>query len=207
MSTERPYLIGLTGGIGSGKSTVAEGFAARGITVVDADLIAHQLSAPGGLAIDALRAAFGDPYITPAGALDRVRMRRLAFEADQARARLEGILHPLIRSESERQVRASPSPYTLLVIPLLFESPSWRERVDRALVVDCPPALQIERVMQRSKLTREEVAAIMARQVDRATRLELADEVIDNSGAPEALEAQIETLHRDYLQKLASQRL
>jgi dephospho-CoA kinase len=199
VSTRNPYRVGLTGGIGSGKSTVARLFAAHAVEIVDADDLAHRLSAPGGAAIPALRAAFGDSYITPEGSLDRSRMRQLAFQDDAARHVLEGILHPMIRDATALALAQSTSAYVLLVIPLLFESPSWRERVHRALVVDCPEEQQIERVMQRSGLTREDVLAIMARQVNRAKRLELADDVIDNSGGLEALEANIATLHRRYL--------
>jgi len=199
VSTRNPYRVGLTGGIGSGKSTVARLFAAHAVDIVDADELAHRLSAPGGAAIPALRAAFGDDYITAEGSLDRSRMRQLAFQDDAARHVLEGILHPMIREASALALAQSHSPYVLLVIPLLFESPSWRERIHRALVVDCPEEQQIERVMQRSGLAREDVLAIMARQVNRAKRLELADDVIDNSGGIEALEANIAALHHRYL--------
>jgi dephospho-CoA kinase len=199
VSTRNPYRVGLTGGIGSGKSTVARLFAAHAVDIIDADELAHRLSAPGGAAVPALRAAFGDHYITAEGSLDRSRMRQLAFQDDAARHVLEGILHPMIREATALALARSHSPYVLLVIPLLFESPSWRERIHRALVVDCPEEQQIERVMQRSGLAREDVLAIMARQVNRAKRLELADDVIDNSGGFEALEANIAALHHRYL--------
>ncbi len=207
MSASRPYLVGLTGGIGSGKSTVARGFAEHAIQVIDADLLAHALSGPGGQAIPELRDAFGAEFITPEGALDRARMRKLAFEDDAARARLEAILHPLIRAETERQIQLGNSAYTMLVIPLLFESPNWRTRVDRALVVDCPEEQQIERVMRRSQLSADEVKAIMARQIDRPTRLKTADDVIDNSRSASELGPAIAALHDRYLKLAASERL
>lgn len=207
MSTRSHYLVGLTGGIGCGKSTVANGFAANKVSIIDADVLAHRLSAPGGAAIDALRRAFGVEYITKTGALDRARMRRLVFDDDQARGTLEAILHPLIRKETEREIAQSTSAYTILVIPLLFESKNWQERIDRALVVDCSEEDQVQRVMQRSNLTREEVAAIMSRQIDRASRRQLADDIIENSGPPAALKPAIEALHRRYLDLAGARRL
>ncbi len=199
MDTSPLLVIGLTGGIGCGKSTVAEQFARLGVHVVDTDLLAHSLSAPGGRAIAPLRAAFGDAYITPEGALDRARMRKLVFGDDSQRRRLESILHPLIREQSQIALAAAQSAYALLVIPLLFESGNWKERVARALVVDCPIELQIERVIARSKMERAEVEAIMARQVSRNERLRLADDVIDNSGPQSSLAERVAQLDQSYL--------
>jgi dephospho-CoA kinase len=202
--SRRPFLVGLTGGIGSGKSTVADLFANLGAKIIDADLIAHQLTAPDGLAIDAIRGAFGPQLISADGSLDRPSMRSLVFADDSQRVKLEAILHPLIRSQTERAIVASNTPYVMLVIPLLFESPNWRARVQRAVVVDCSEEMQISRVMQRSSMARHEVLAIMAKQVSRQERLAVADDVIDNSGDQHSLNAIVVQLHRRYL-KLATQ--
>jgi dephospho-CoA kinase len=189
----------LTGGIGSGKSSVARLFEARGVAVIDADALAHELTAPGGAAIPAIRAAFGPEVIDERGALDRERMRQHVFGDPAARKRLEGILHPMIRDESERQRAAATSAYVILMIPLLVESGDPRRRCDRVLVVDCPEAEQIRRVMLRSNLGRAEVEAIMATQASRAERLAHADDVIDNGGDPDRLGPQVEALHARYL--------
>lgn len=201
--------IGLTGGIGSGKSTVAREFEARGIVVVDADAIAHQLTAPGGMAIDAIRQAFGPDFIDADGAMNRARMRAHIFAEPVQRAQLEAILHPLIRKETARQADAATSPYRMLMIPLLVESrerdPDWRTRFDRILAVDCTEATQIARVMARSGLTEAAVRAIMAAQVPRAVRVAAADDVIDNDGEVQLLPARVALLHQQYL-ALASRR-
>jgi dephospho-CoA kinase len=191
--------IGLTGGIGSGKSSVAREFERLGVAVIDADALAHRLTAPGGAAIGAIRAAFGPEAIDSSGALDRARMRGIVFADGAARKRLEAILHPMIRAETERLVREAASPYVILMIPLLVESGNPRERCDRVLVVDCPEEIQIERVMARSGLARPEVEAIMASQASRAARLAAADDVIDNTGAPSAIAPKVAALHRRYL--------
>ncbi|HUL91742.1 MAG TPA: dephospho-CoA kinase [Burkholderiales bacterium] len=195
----KPYTVGLTGGIGSGKSTVAGMFANLGVQVIDSDEIAHELTRPGGEAMAPIRAAFGAEVVAADGSLDRARMRRLAFGDAQARKRLEAILHPLIRAESGRRLQRAASPYAILVIPLLVESGVDRSRIGRVLVVDCPEAGQLERVMRRSALPKEEVRAILASQATREQRLAAADDVIDNSGAPEALKGQISRLHEKYL--------
>ena len=193
------YAVGLTGGIGSGKSTVAARFAERGIVVIDADAAAHRLTSPRGAAISAIHDAFGADFIDASGALDRDRMRERAFSDPAEKRRLEAILHPMIRDLCERQREAATSPYVLLVVPLLFESGNWQMRVQRTLVVDCSEEIQIERVMRRSGLTAEAVRAIMASQIAREARLALADDVIDNSGADYALDAPIVALHERYL--------
>jgi len=194
-----PFKVGLTGGIGSGKSTVAALFAQLGVLVIDADQLAHELTVPGGAAIEALRAAFGSQYIDSLGGLDRARMREKAFSDPAAKSTLESILHPMIRAESERRAARATSPYVILMIPLLVETGEPRRRCDRVLVVDCPESLQIERAMARSNLTRKAVESIIAAQVPRAERLRHADDVIDNSGAPETLQPQVEKLHARYL--------
>jgi dephospho-CoA kinase len=191
--------ICLTGGIGSGKSSVARLFEARGVAVIDADALAHELTAPGGAAIPAIRAAFGPEVIDARGALDRERMRQRAFGDPAARKQLEAILHPMIRAESERRRAAATSAYVILMIPLLVESGEPRRRCDRVLVIDCPEEEQIRRVMLRSNLARAEVQAIMATQASRDERLAHADDVIDNRGDPSRLDAQVEALHARYL--------
>lgn len=193
------FVVGLTGGIGSGKSAVGRLFEDRGIAVIDTDAIAHQLTTPGGAAMPAIRAAFGDAIATPDGALDRAAMRAIVFADPPARKRLEAILHPLIREESERRLAGADSPYAILMVPLLVESGSYRERVSRVAVVDCDVETQIARVMQRNGLARAEVERILAAQATRAQRLEAADDVIDNDGALAALDPQIARLHETYL--------
>ncbi len=193
------FVIGLTGGIGSGKSAVGRLFEEQGIAVIDTDAIAHQLTTPGGAAMPAIRAAFGDAVATPDGALDRAAMRAIVFADPPARKRLEGILHPMIREESERRLAGADSSYAILMVPLLIESGSYRERVNRVAVVDCDVETQIARVMQRNGLTRAEVERILAAQATRAQRLEAADDVIDNDRSLADLEPQIERLHASYL--------
>ncbi len=184
MSVKRPYIVGLTGGIGSGKSAATDRFAALGASVVDTDRIAHELTAPGGGALEAIRTAFGDA---------------LAFREPDARRRLEAILHPMIRAESARQCVAAGGPYVILAVPLLVESGGYRERCDRICVVDCPEALQLERVRARNGLADEQIRAIMAAQASRAQRLAAADDVIDNAGTLASLHAQVDRLHAAYL--------
>ena len=196
-------MVGLTGGIGSGKTTVANHFAELGVTLVDTDLIAHQLTGPGGMAMPAIQAEFGATVIAADGRLDRAAMRQIAFSDPAARRRLEAILHPLIRQESERQLAAATSPYAILVVPLLVEGGKPRERAQRVLVVDCQPQTQIDRVMKRNNLPREQVEAILAAQASRAQRLAAADELIDNDGAPDTLAQRVRTLHERYLALLA----
>jgi dephospho-CoA kinase len=190
------YAVGLTGGIGSGKSTVAQLFAELGARIVDTDLISHQLTRPGGAAIPLIRQAFGPEFIDDQGALDRARMRELIFADSVAKQRLEGILHPLILAQSREQASSpTDAPYTLIIVPLLFESGRYREWLHRVIVVDCPEELQIERTVRRSGLGIPEVRAIMAQQLERARRLELADDVIRNDGDLDALRTQVGKLH------------
>jgi len=196
-----PFKIGLTGGIGSGKSTVATLFEEYGIKVIDSDAISHQLTQPGGNAIEAIRAEFGETYLSTNGALNRDRMRQLVFSDTTAKQRLESILHPLIRSQMLAQEKASAelSPYLLLAIPLLFETANYLSLVQRTLVVDCTETIQIERTIQRSGLTEPQVRAIMARQIKRSERLRLADDVIQNNTDREALRLQVAHFHRLYI--------
>ena len=194
-------VIGLTGGIGSGKSAAADVFASLGIPVVDTDAIAHELTRPGGAAIAGIRELFGDEAIAADGAMDRKKVRELVFSDPSAKRKLEGLLHPMIRAESQRRIAegADRAPYVVHVVPLLIESPDYRTRVQRVVVVDCDEAVQVERVQRRSGLSADEVHRIIAAQVPRATRLAAADDVIDNSGSLSAIERQVRVLHERYL--------
>ncbi len=193
------FVVGLTGGIGSGKSSVAALFAAHGAAVVDTDAIAHALTGPRGAAMPAVRAAFGERFVTPEGALDRDAMRELAFDDPPARRRLEAILHPAIRAEADRALGAADAPYALLAVPLLFETGAYAGRVARTLVVDCDESLQVRRAAARPGVDPARVRAIMAAQWPRWRRLQAADDVIWNGGAPAALEPQCDRLHSRYL--------
>lgn len=199
-----PLIIGLTGGIGSGKSAAADRFVALGASLVDTDAIAHALTGAGGAAMPAIASTFGDAVLADDGSLDRAAMRALAFSDPQARQRLEHILHPMIGAESSRQCAAARSPYLIFAVPLLIESPRYRAFCDRICVVDCPPELQVERVHARSALPPAQIHAIIASQASRAQRLAAADDVIDNSGDLATLDAQVRTLHERYLQLAAS---
>lgn len=200
-----PFVVGLTGGIGSGKSAAADAFAARGAAVVDTDAIAHELTGPDGDAMPAIRDAFGPGVVTADGRLDRAHMRELAFRDGTARKRLEAILHPRIRKVSAARVASAQAPYVVLVVPLLVEGGDYRERVNRVVVVDVPEALQIDRTMARSGLDREQVLRILAAQASRATRLAAADDVIDNAGDRAALDLRVGELHADYLERASHQ--
>jgi dephospho-CoA kinase len=204
-----PYAVGLTGGIGSGKSAAGAEFGKLGVAVIDSDAIAHAMTAPGGAAIEPIRAAFGAAFIGADGAMDRARMREHVFGEPAERARLEAILHPLIRAETSAQARAAVAgaqgpAYVILMIPLLVEAArrdqQWRARFDRIAVVDCSEATQVRRVMARNGFTEEAVRRIMAAQATRAERLAAADDVIDNDGAQAALAPQVARLHQTYLQ-------
>ncbi|KAG0194110.1 hypothetical protein DFQ28_001246 [Apophysomyces sp. BC1034] len=192
--------VALTGGIGSGKTTLAHAFAAYGVPIVDTDVIAHRVTAPGGAAISSIRTQFGPAFITPEGALDRTRMRELVFRDARAKQRLEAITHPLIRVETDREMQTATGPYLICVVPLLVEAGNWHHRIDRVLVIDCTEQTQIERVMRRNGFTREQVRAIIARQATRPARLALADDVIVNEAdSIEPLRPEIARLHQRYL--------
>jgi dephospho-CoA kinase len=192
-------VVGLTGGIGSGKSAAADEFARLGACVVDTDEIARELTGPGGGAMPHLKSLFGDAFVSGSGAMDRAAMRRHVFADPAAKQALERLLHPMIRAESQRRIAAAKAPYVVHVVPLLVESPDYRSRVDRVLVVDVAEDVQIARVSARSGLSVDEVRAIMAAQATRAARLAAADDVIDNSGSLEALRGQVRALHAKYL--------
>lgn len=198
------YAVGLTGGIGCGKSSAAQLFAELGAGVIDTDVIAHQLTAPGSPTLETIRCAFGSDYLLPDGSLDRARMRRLIFSDDSAKARLEDILHPLIKQRVLGEVEMSDAPYLLIVVPLLLETANYSDVVRRVLVVDCDERQQLQRTMARSKLSAAEVSAIMSKQLGRQARLGKADDVIHNTGSLEDLRRQVETLHRQYLQSAAN---
>lgn len=173
--------IGLTGGIGSGKSTVARMWVALGATLVDTDAIAHAITAPGGAAMAAIRDAFGDGAVAADGAIDRAHMRELAFSDPLAKRRLEAIVHPMIGLEAQRQAQAATGP-VVFDVPLLAESAAWRARCDRILVVDCPEEVQVERVVERSRWQPSQVRNVIAQQAGRAQRRSIADAVIYNAG-------------------------
>ncbi|WP_028537167.1 dephospho-CoA kinase [Paludibacterium yongneupense] len=198
MKAKIPKLVGLTGGIGSGKSAVAECFADLGVPVVDTDVIAHELTAGGGAAMPAIVDAFGESVRGADGALDRAVMRALVFGDPACRQRLEAILHPMIEHESLRRVAAANAPYVMLAVPLLFESGGYLPLLWRSLVVDCREELQIERVMRRSGLDEAAVRAIMAAQCTREQRNARADDIIDNNGTISAMRLQVERKHRYY---------
>jgi dephospho-CoA kinase len=197
-------VVGLTGGIGSGKSAAADEFARLGASVVDTDAIAHELTGSKGSAVAQIRKLFGEKAIGPDGAMDRKYMRDHVFADPAAKRKLEGVLHPLIRAESARRIaaaiQANEGPYVVHVVPLLVESPDYRRRVDRVLVVDCPEETQVARVRARSALSEDEVRSIIRTQVSRAERLAAADDVIDNGGSRDALRKQVAALHQKYLQ-------
>ncbi len=203
------FSLGLTGGIGSGKSTVARLFAEHGAGIVDMDDIAHRLTAPGGKAMDVIRREFGKAYISEDGSLDRARMRERVFQEPSARKKLEDILHPMIREDARDQASRLKKDYVIFVIPLLTEQPVWQEMTSRILVVDCPEELQIKRVMTRSGMTRQQVESIMATQATRAERKAVADDVILNDNGMEKLSVDVGRLDAAYkkiAQKVAAGR-
>jgi dephospho-CoA kinase len=197
--------IGLTGGIGCGKSAVAELFAKVGISIVDTDQIARQLTAAGEPALIAIENEFGPEFLQADGNLDRARMRHLIFASPEAKKKLEAILHPLIRDEVKCRLALAQSPYAIVAVPLLLETGAYREIVQRVLVVDCSEEQQVERVVARDGLDEAEIRAIMASQLGRQARLRQADDIIDNHGSPSALKSQVEQLHQRYLKQAAAQ--
>ena len=194
-----PFCIGLTGGVGSGKTSAARIFQELGAAVVDTDEIAHDLTRPGGAAVAAIRSEFGADYVAADGGLDRAKMRRLVFTDPVARKTLETILHPLIRRDAQARIAAAQQPYVLVVVPLLLETGAYRELIGRVLVIDCDEERQIARTMKRSALSSDEVRAIMAAQLPRAKRLAAADDVLHNDADLEALRRQAEALHGKYV--------
>ena len=192
------FSIGLTGGIGSGKTLVANIFAALGASVVDADEVARSLTAPGGEGIEPIRERFGTEFIQQDGAMNRAMMREHVFSNANERLKLEAILHPLIREVSFRLAEEAKGDYVIFVNPLLVELPIWRGMGTRVLVVDCPEELQVSRVMKRSNMTAEQVRAIMATQATREKRLAMADDVIENDKSIGDTNREVENLHAIY---------
>jgi dephospho-CoA kinase len=197
-------IVGLTGGIASGKSLVGAMFVKLGASLIDTDVVAREVVARGEPGLSAVKAEFGPGVLLPSGELNRQALRALVFADDAKRLRLEAILHPLIRSRTRAKLADLTVPYALVAVPLLVET-NFGELVDRVLVVDSPETSQLERLMRRDAIPRAEAQAMLRAQVDRATRLQAAHDVIDNSGTPEATRRQVELLHRRYLD-LAAQR-
>jgi dephospho-CoA kinase len=193
------FCVGLTGGIGCGKSKAADTFAALGAAVIDTDVISHDLTSPRGAAMDAIATEFGDEFVREDRSLDRAAMRELVFGDPAAKRRLESILHPLIGTEVRTRLSRVAAPYVMVVVPLLLETGSYRDIIDRVLVVDCPEDQQIERTMTRSKLTAEGVRTIIAAQIPRAERLARADDVLANDADIATLEERVRALHERYL--------
>lgn len=191
--------VGLTGGIASGKSIVAEMFAAHGVPVIDTDIIARQVVMPGQPALDEIRQIFGDAVIDEFGTLDRAEMRKLIFANERHRQQLEDIVHPRIRQETARQVGEAEGDYQLIVVPLLTESP-LKGLVDRILVVDCDEITQIKRLMARDAESEEQARRILAAQASRAQRLEIADDIIQNNASLDSTASQVAVLHERYLE-------
>lgn len=198
------FVVGLTGGIGSGKSTVADLFAELGAAVIDTDAIAHQLTASGGAVLREIHAQFGNAVMQADGTLNRAALRRRIFSDAAARRQLEAILHPRIKQQVEQALATVTAPYALIVIPLLVETGGYREMLNRVLVVDCPEDMQVARVMARSGLSRDELSAILAVQASRDRRLAAADDVVVNTASIEALRDQVTALHRHYLARSTS---
>jgi dephospho-CoA kinase len=196
--SDQPFRVALTGGIASGKSTVADLFAALGVPVIDTDVIARQVVEPGQPALAKIAATFGPEVLDAEGRLDRRRMRERIFSDPDAKRRLEAILHPAIRAEMERQSMAAQGPYQVLVIPLLTEG-GRRDHVDRVLLVDVPEELQVQRLMMRDGVSHEQAQASLNAQATRAQRLALADDVIRNTGRVDDLRARVAELHQEYL--------
>ena len=194
------FVVGLTGGIGSGKSAAADEFEKLGAAVVDTDAIARELTEKGGAALPGVEKRFGKGFLEPTGAMDRKKMRDHVFADPAAKRALEELLHPMIREESARRIAAARAPYVVHVVPLLIESPDYRRRVNRVLVIDAAEEVQVARVRERSRLPEAEVRAIMCTQASRAERLAAADDVIDNGGSRDALRNQVAALHQKYLQ-------
>jgi dephospho-CoA kinase len=193
-------LLALTGGIGSGKSAASQAFANLGVPVVDLDVIAHQVTAANSPATDKIANLFGPEYLTKEGALNRPKMRDLVFSDAVAREKLNGILHPIIYTEALKQLAAHPdSPYQVLVIPLLVESPRYKDHIDHVLLIDCDEDTQIKRVMQRNQISENQAKQILQAQASRQQRLTIADSIILNDGNLQDLHKKITDFHKNYI--------
>lgn len=193
------FTVGLTGGIASGKTTIARFFEDLGVPVIDTDVVARQVVEPGMPALAEIRAAFGDHVIRTDGTLDRKAMRDIVFADDSKRRQLETILHPRIRTESYAQAAAAKGPYVIVVVPLLFESPMKGE-MDRIVVVDCDEETQIKRLMSRDNETREQACRILATQASREDRLSIADDIVNNDADIDSARSEVQRLHETYLE-------
>src|SRR5574343_1117785 len=201
LQIDRPLVV-LTGGIATGKSSVAEGLRQRGIAVIDTDQIAHQLTGPGGTALTALRSEFGDRIFNDDGTLNRTALRDIVFHQIERKTRLEQILHPMIRRDAIRAIAAATSPYVVADVPLFAETGFLREQADRVLVVDCPPDIQKARLLARAStlgITEDMADLMLQAQAPHAERLALATEIIDNSGTPTERDRQLDAIHGRYL--------
>jgi dephospho-CoA kinase len=192
------FVVGLTGGIGSGKSAASDFFEQQGIRVVDADVVAREVVEPGEAALNKIQEHFGNEVISADGQLNRAALRQIIFNKPEAKSWLESLLHPLIRQRMEQQLASAESPYAILSAPLLLEG-ELHHRCDRVLVIDIPEALQIERSCDRDQVSVSQIQAIIGSQISREHRLQKADDVIDNSGSLEDLQQQVEALHQQYL--------
>jgi dephospho-CoA kinase len=204
-SARPPLVVGLTGGVASGKSVVAGMFGRFGTTVIDTDVIAREVVALGEPGLSAVTDEFGTEVLLPSGELNRPALRKRIFADESARRRLESLLHPLIHTRTRARLAQVATPYAIVAVPLLVET-QFDALVDRVLVVDSPKSLQLERLMQRDAIPREEALAMIRAQADRVTRLRTADDVIDNSGSLESTRHQVEQLHRRYLELAALRR-
>ncbi len=202
----KSYKVAITGGIGSGKSAACRSFERHGIPTVDSDQVAHDLTGPDGAAIPAIRTEFGESYIQPNGSMNRSKMRDEIFRNPMLKERLEAILHPLIRLETDRRANALTAPYVLIGVPLLAETlrrdPTQRARFVRILAVDCTVEQQVRRVMERSQMSEAQVRAIIAQQASREDRLAIADEVIPNHASLTELDRQVDRVHAKLLTEL-----
>lgn len=192
------YIVALTGGIGSGKSTVADAFSRLGITIVDADVIARQVVEPNTPALKAIEAHFGNDIINADGTLNRRRLRECIFTTPTEKTWLNALLHPIIHQQTQRQIADATSPYVLWVVPLLVEN-QLQHKANRVLVVDVSPETQLQRTMLRDNVSRQHAEQILAAQATREARLAVADDVIDNDGAPDAIASDVARLHAQYL--------
>jgi dephospho-CoA kinase len=199
----RPYTIALTGGIGSGKSSIARQFAALGVDIIDADLIAREVVEPGTPALQAIEARYGAAILTEQGTLNRARLREIIFQTPEEKSWLNALLHPLINARTQQLIAAASSPYVLWVVPLLVEN-QLEHQADRVLVIDVDEATQIARTQQRDQLSLAQVQRILAAQATRQQRLACADDIIDNSGEPEDALPQVAELHQRYLRLAAT---